>query len=80
MRAAEEDLGLNREELRRRRWAAYETLRTLADVIEADTVAEAKTGAAAVLRAMLGGEREYTAMARYFISVEWQLDLPTRAQ
>jgi uncharacterized protein (TIGR02646 family) len=83
LRAAEHDLGLNREELRRRRWQNYQLLRVLADVIEklptADA-AEAKTAAAAQIRAMMAPEREYAAMARYFVRVEWQLNIATAEQ
>ena len=75
IRAAEDDLGLNREELRRRRWQNYEMLRTLADVIE--RFPAAKTVAAAQVRAMMAPDREYAAMARYFVRVEWRLDITT---
>ena len=79
IRAAEDDLGLNREELRRRRWQNYEMLRTLADVIE--RFPAAKTVAAAQVRAMMAPDREYAAMARYFVRVEWRLDVtPTGGQ
>ena len=84
IRAAEDDLGLNREELRRRRWQNYEMLRTLADVIErlpATHATEAKTVAAARIRAMMAPDHEYAAMARYFVRVEWRLDVtPTGGQ
>ena len=79
IRAAEDDLGLNREELRRCRWQNYEVLRTLAEVIErlhADQ-ATAKAVAAAQIRAMMAPDREYAAMARYFVQVEWRLDVTT---
>ena len=65
--AAEEDLGLNREELRRRRWHTYEMLVTL--LRAAKTLpARSKAGVAveAQVQAMLGADREYAAMARYF--------------
>lgn len=65
--AAEEDLGLNREELRRRRWRTYETLVTLMRVAERLPVpSEAGAAAAEQVQAMLGAESEYAAMARYF--------------
>lgn len=73
--AAEYDLGLNREELRRRRWHNYEVLRTLADVIE--RCPAAKTAAAAQIRAMMAPDREYAAMTRYFVRVEWRLNVTT---
>ena len=65
--AAERDLGLNREELRRRRWHTYEMLVTL--LLAAETLpARSEAGAAveAQVQAMLGTEHEYAAMARYF--------------
>ena len=83
LHAAQEDLGLNREELRRRRWQNYELLRTLVDVIEklpAAYATEAKTAAAAQIRAMMAPDREYAAMARYFVRVEWQLNIDTAEQ
>ena len=68
--AAEEDLGLNREELRRRRWHTYETLVTLMGLVRVaerlPALSEAGAAAAERVRAMLGAEREYAAMARYF--------------
>lgn len=78
LRAAEEDLGLNREELRRRRWETYEILSTLKLVVEAappPSQAEARMRAANQIRVMMGSEREYAAMARYFVRDIWQLDL-----
>ena len=33
--------------------------------------------AAAQIRAMMAPEREYAAMARYFVQVEWRLDVTT---
>ena len=78
--AAEDDLGLNREELRRRRWHHYEMLRTLADVVErlpTTHATEAKTMAAAQIRAMMAPDREYAAMARYFVRIKWRLDVTT---
>ena len=80
IRAAEDDLGLNREELRRRRWANYEVLSTFADIIErlpADHATEVKAVTAAEIRAMMAPDREYAAMARYFVRVEWRLDVTT---
>ena len=75
IRAAEEDLGLNREELRRRRWRKYEELKTFADVIE--RFPGARTAVAAQIRAMMAPDSEYAAMARYFVRVEWRLDVTT---
>ena len=81
MRAAEEDLGLNREELRRRRWQTYEMLRTLKLVVEEVPARspEARIEATALIRSMVGGEREYAAMARYFVRDVWRMKLPDAA-
>ena len=69
--AAEEDLGLNREELRRRRWHTYEMLMTLLRAAETlPARSEAGAAAAQQVQAMLGAEREYAAMARYFARAE----------
>ena len=80
LRAAEEDLGLNREELRRRRWQNYDVLKTLADVIRklaATHATEPRVAAADQIRAMMAPDREYAGMARYFVRVEGQLDINT---
>ena len=69
--AAVKDLGLNREELRRRRWHTYEILVTLLRVAEGlPARSKAGTAAAEQVQAMLGAEREYAAMARYFARAE----------
>ena len=76
MIAADEDLGLNREELRRLRWHTYDTLRTMAHLAEslsAGTAARARTDE--TIRAMMGSDRDYAGMVRYFVHVEWDLDV-----
>lgn len=50
-------------------------LRTLADVIE--ECPAAKTAAAARIRTMMAPDHEYAAMARYFVRIEWRLDVTT---
>lgn len=76
MAAAEDDLGLNREELRRRRWPTYACLETLACVIEKLPVDHpAKTKAVEGVRAMMDAGREYAGMVRYFVRIEWGLNV-----
>ena len=77
IRAAEDDLGLNREELRRRRWHNYQTLRTLADLIEKVPAEYASARARAItqIETMMASDQEYAAMARYFVLIEWRLDV-----
>ena len=77
IRAAEDDLGLNREELRRRRWHSYQTLRTLADLIEKVPAEYASARARAItqIETMMASDQEYAAMARYFVLIEWRLDV-----
>jgi len=71
---AEKDLGLNREELRRRRWRTYETLHTLAHLAEylpAGDAARART--VETIRAMMSPDGDYAGMVRYFVRSEWEL-------
>ena len=78
IRAAEDDLGLNREELRRRRWHNYQTLRTLADLIEKVPAEYASARARAItqIETMMASDQEYAAtMARYFVLIVWRLDV-----
>ena len=80
IRAAQEDLGLNREELRRRRWHNYRILRTLASVVEELAAqparyAAARTRAITQIETMMAADSEYAGMARYFVRIEWRLDI-----
>ena len=45
--------------------------------LPADQATEAKAVAAAQIRAMMAPDRDYAAMARYFVQVEWRLDVTT---
>ena len=83
MSAAEEDLGLNREELRQRRWVTYELLNTLAHVVEklpGHSTTEMKTAVAVQIRRMMEAKSEYAGMARYFVRIEWKLNVSMAAQ
>ena len=76
MIAAEEDLGLNREELRRLRWHTYETLHTLAHLAESLSAASAaRAEAEETIRTMMSPHRDYAGMVRYFVRIEWELDV-----
>ena len=62
MIGAEEDLGLNREELRRRRWQTYEQLYALAhaaDSLPANSPAKAEC--TAIIRKMMTADSDYAA-------------------
>ena len=74
--AAEEDLGLNREELRQRRWHTYDALQTLAHLAESIPAGHAsKATVEETIRAMMSPGRDYAGMVRYFVRVEWELDV-----
>ncbi len=76
MAAAEEDLGLNREELRRLRWDTYWRLDVLKDVVEQRPVDHPATAKAAeAIRAMMEARSAYAGMVRYFVCVEWKLNV-----
>ena len=76
MAAAEEDLGLNREELRRRRWPTYEILHTFAHIAaSADLGDAAATMATDQIQRMMSPDQDYAGMVRYFVRVEWRLDV-----
>lgn len=77
MTAAEEDLGLNREELRRRRWKTYKILKTFACIYVKIEQHPAKTKIAEEIREMMDAESEYAGMVRYFVRIEWRLDVRT---
>ena len=76
MTAAAEDLGLNREELCRCRWQIYETLNTLAHLAEHLAAGDAtRTAVAEQIRGMMSPDKGYAGMVRYFVHVEWELDI-----
>ncbi|MCP4664270.1 MAG: hypothetical protein GY856_53475 [bacterium] len=74
--ALEKRLGLNREELRGLRWAWYEMLDELRRDLAGGVLPPARVARKKELvREFLSGERPFTSMARYFVEVEWQLDV-----
>ena len=74
--AAEEDLGLNREELRRRRWHVYKALLVLAHIAaSAEFGNVAATMATDEIKRMMSPDRDYAGMVRYFVRSEWRLDI-----
>ena len=76
MIAAEEDLGLNREELRRRRWHVYDILQTMMHLAESRPLDDAaRANAEETIKAMMSPDRDYAGMVRYFVRVEWELDV-----
>jgi hypothetical protein len=75
--AAQQHLGLNREELRRARWKTYIKAKTFADALKTPNVApDLRADFAARLKEMVFGDEAYTAMVRYFMAEEWKLVLP----
>ncbi|MEW8029620.1 MAG: hypothetical protein AB2792_09215 [Candidatus Thiodiazotropha sp.] len=68
-------LRLNRDALRAQRYQTYVLLKMFKDIFESAT-GEIKTKAEDGLKVMMGADREYCGMARYFISEEWQLGIP----
>lgn len=76
MDAAEKDLGLNREELRRHRWRTYTSLETFADIFRHSPAnSSAKTMAAKQILKMMDAGSVYSGMVRYFVRIEWGLNV-----
>lgn len=74
--AAVEFLGLNRDELKRRRYETYRAARTLADLLRnPDLPDDAATIATEQLKTMMDAASEYAGMVRYFVNERWQLGL-----
>lgn len=68
--------GLNRQELRRVRWRVYRDLETFRDVLVAGGLPEPlRRKVTDLVRAMMAAEAEFAGMVRYFVQVEWGLDL-----
>ena len=81
LEACQNHLGLNREELRRRRFAKYSTMRTFKEALERfgllvgadDPIV---TDIRAQLAAMMSSDSEYAAMARFYVNSKWSLGIP----
>lgn len=73
--AVEQYLGLNREELRRARWKTYEYLYTFQLGMQAGIPATLRERSKQMVRDMMADDAEFAGMVRYFVNVEWQLDL-----
>jgi hypothetical protein len=67
-------LGLNREELRRSRWATYSKLELFKDALPA-VPPPLQERVRQEIQAMLAGGAEYAGMARYFVRAVWRLPL-----
>jgi len=73
VKAAEDVLGLNREELRRLRWNAYEELETLALALQEGNFTDAKKRVLLLrLRRHAGSDRPFAAMRRFYLKA-WGL-------
>ncbi|MFI0375112.1 MAG: hypothetical protein ACH255_02545 [Candidatus Thiodiazotropha sp.] len=70
-----EILRLNRDALRAQRYQTYKTLKAFKDIFEM-TTGDVQTVAENHLKEMMGADWQYCGMARYFVSEEWQLDIP----
>jgi hypothetical protein len=74
--AAETFYGLNREELSRLRWSVYRDLEAFRDVLlEGELPPPVQDRIVEVLEEMMAASAEFAGMVRYFVRVEWQLDL-----
>ena len=68
--------GLNRDELKRRRWIVYRDLEAFYELLGVQSLPEAKRQKiVTILREMMSPEAEFAGMVRYFIRDEWHLDL-----
>lgn len=77
-RAAEEALGLNRQELKGERWKVYRTLETFKKALLSTQLAADAALAGEIeaqVREMLSDGSEFAGMARYFVRVEWDGEL-----
>ena len=75
-KAVEEDLGLNREELRRVRWVTFKNLEAMKSVYEAIAPGEpVREMVKDVIKLAISNEAPFAGMARYFVNKEWQLNL-----
>lgn len=68
-------LGLNRPELLYERYHTYEILKTFAGVLTSSLVPAAHAAIAERIQSMMAADAPYAGMVRYFVTVEWQLDL-----
>ena len=74
--AVEQYYGLNRDELRRRRWELYEDAEFLKDLLASNQLnATLTTRARNQLKEMMSTGSEYAGMVRYFVNDVWKLSL-----
>jgi hypothetical protein len=78
--AAKKHLGINRESLKKARWDyAYRHLWTLKELLEEldrhGGHEAARRITADGIQAMMGPRQPYAGMVRYFVQIEWRLDL-----
>lgn len=75
-KAVEEDLGLNREELRRVRWVTFRFLEGCKIAYESfDPGDPVRETFKELIKLAISNEAPFAGMARYFVNKEWQLDL-----
>jgi hypothetical protein len=74
--AAVRFLGLNRDELKRRRYQVMDLAKGLADLLRTPGLPpEAAAIATGQLKKMMQSDSEYAAMVRYFVNTTWQLGI-----
>lgn len=74
--AVRDFLGLNREELKRARFAIYEMAEAFRQLLDtAELPAAQKAICENQLRALMEARSEFAGMIRYFVKDEWQLGL-----
>ncbi len=74
--AAEDCLGLNREELRVLRWKTYEILETFKQTLDEPQLSDAlKNRTKAMIKTMIAQDAIFAGMTRYFVNEIWKLNL-----
>ena len=84
VKACDDFLGLNREELLRLRWAQFKLLRTFKEALKAiEDLLGASDPTAQSIRTqiadMMAASSEYADLARFFVSTKWGLNIPVPA-
>ena len=73
--ATESFMGLNRPELLKERYNTYQFLKTFKDILDLLADGPERTLVLDQIKTMMQDAASYAGMVRYFVNVEWQLDL-----
>lgn len=74
--AVDRFLGLNRDELKRRRYEIFQVANTFAELVKLPNASPIVVGIATTqLKNLMDDSAEYAGMVRYFVKVEWKLTL-----